>query len=74
MIDESNKAKITVHLSDGATIKGTLNINRYNRPADFLNSSDTSSFLAIYDTDLPAAREKVVIINREHIVWAYPEE
>jgi len=73
MIDASNKAKIAVSLSDGTIIKGTLNIRKYNRLSDYLNSKEADPFLIIYDAVMAGATGKVVIINREHIVWAAPE-
>lgn len=73
MIDESNKTKLAVCLSDGTTIKGSLNIRKYNRLSDFLNSKEADPFLIIYDAVMAGSTGKVVIINREHIVWAAPE-
>ncbi len=74
MIHESNKTKLAVCLSDGTTIKGTLNIRKYNRLSDYLNSQEADHFLTIYDAALPGSKDKVVVINREHIVWATPEK
>lgn len=74
MIDEVNKAKISVCLSDGTIIKGTLNIRRYNRLSDYLNSKEVDQFLVIIDASLPGQASKVVMINRNEIVWATPEE
>jgi len=69
-----NKAKISVCLSDGTSIKGILNIRKYNRLSDFLNSKETESFLAIYDALMNGTKTRVAIVNREHIIWAVPEE
>ncbi len=74
MIDASNKTKLAVCLSDGTTVKGSLNIRKYNRLSDYLNSQDADHFLTIYDASMPGSTDKVVIINREHIVWATPEK
>jgi hypothetical protein len=73
MIEAANKTKLAVCLSDGTVIKGTLNIHKYNRLSDFLNSKEADPFLIIYDAVMPGATSKVAIINREHIVWATPE-
>jgi Ni,Fe-hydrogenase maturation factor len=74
MIDATNKAKISVCLADGTIIKGTLNIRKYNRLSDYLNSKEADQFLIIVDASLPGQAGKVVIINRNQIVWAAPED
>jgi hypothetical protein len=74
MIDATNKAKISVCLSDGTIIKGTLNIRKYNRLSDYLNSKEADQFLIIVDASLPGQAGKVVIINRNQIVWAAPDD
>ena len=74
MIDAANKTKISVCLSDGTIIKGTLNIRKYNRLSDYLNSKEADQFLVVIDATLPGHAGKVVIINRNEIVWATPEE
>lgn len=74
MIDTKNKAKASFHLSGGTTVRGTLNIRKYNRLSDYLNSKETDQFLNIVDATLNGKDEKVVIINRDKIVWAAPEE
>jgi hypothetical protein len=74
MIDAANKAKISVCLSNGTIVKGTLNIRKYNRLSDYLNSKEVDQFLVISDATLPGQAGKVVIINRNEIVWATPEE
>ena len=74
MINESNKTKLAVCLSDGTTVKGSLNIRKYNRLSDYLNSQEAEPFLTIYDASMPGSKDKVIIINRAHIVWAIPEK
>jgi hypothetical protein len=74
MIDATNKAKISVCLSDGTIIKGTLNIRKYNRLSDYLNSKEADQFLIIVDASMSGPAGKVVIVNRNQIVWAAPED
>ena len=73
MSEMSNKTKVTVRLADGTTIKGLLNIGKYNRLSDFLNARDSDPFLIVYEASMPGTDGKVVIINRGHIAWAAPE-
>ena len=74
MIELSNRDTVAIPLSDGTSIKGILNIRKYNRLSDFLNSKETEPFLAIYDALMNGTKTKVVIVNRGHITWAVPEE
>ena len=73
-METSNKTKLFIRLSDGTTIKGSLNIGKYLRLSDFLNSKDAEPFLIIYDASIAGTKSKVVIINRDHIACAAPEE
>ena len=74
MVETSNKAKIILRLADGTNIKGCLNLHRYNRVSDCLNSKESDQFLTIYDGCMDDATDKVIIINRNHIVWTIPED
>jgi len=74
MIDAKNKIMASVHLSGGATIRGNINIRKYNRLSDYLNSKETDQFLTIVEATLNGKDEKVVIINSDKIIWAIPEE
>ena len=73
MTETLNKTKVSVRLADGTTIKGLLNIGKYNRLSDFLNTKEADPFVIIYEASMPGTTGKVVIINRSHIVWAAPE-
>ncbi len=73
MTEKLNKASVSVRLADGTMIKGLLNIGKYNRLSDFLNSKDSEPFLIVYEASMAGVDGKVVIINRNHIAWAAPE-
>jgi hypothetical protein len=73
MTEMLNKTKVAIRLADGTTIKGLLNIGKYNRLSDFLNSKDSDPFIIVYDASMAGTNGKVVIINRNHIAWAAPE-
>jgi hypothetical protein len=72
-MDMPNKSKVVFRLADGKTVKGSLNIGKYNRVADFLNSKESGPFLLVYDASMTGIKSTVIIINRKHIVWAAPE-
>ncbi len=69
-----NKSRIDARLSDGTAVKGTMNIYKYNRLSDYLNSPDSDRFLKIFDATVSGSKANVIIINRDYIIWAVPEE
>jgi small nuclear ribonucleoprotein (snRNP)-like protein len=73
MIEKPNYKKLTVHLTDGSTIKGQVNIKKYNRISDFLNMVIEDS-LIIKEATLAGHSGKVVVINKAQIVWIVPED
>jgi hypothetical protein len=74
MVETLNTTKLSIRLVDGTIMKGCLNLHKYNRVSDCLNSKESDQFLTIYDACMEGAEGKVVIINRDHIVWAIPVE
>ena len=73
---------IRVKLIDGTNINGRVNINRskgFDRLSDLVNS-DQNPFLtvmdaSVHDNDLEkSVRHKTLFINKNHILWATPEE
>jgi hypothetical protein len=44
MIELSNRDTVAIPLSDSTLIKRILNIRKYNRLSDFLNSKETELF------------------------------
>lgn len=73
---------IRIRLADGTMISGQININRdhgYDRLSDLV-ANYREPFLIVYnvtaylaDIDTPS-RHKTLFINKDHIVWAEPDE
>jgi hypothetical protein len=73
---------IRLRLTDGTMINGQININRdhgYDRLSDLV-ANYREPFLIIYNVtvhlvhmDTPI-RHKALFINKDHIVWAEPDE
>jgi small nuclear ribonucleoprotein (snRNP)-like protein len=73
MLEKPNYKKLTVRLTDGSTIKGQVNIKKYNRISDFLNIVPEDS-LIIKEASLAGHSGKVVVISKAQIVWIVPED
>lgn len=64
---------ITIKTTDGSTIHGKVNLANKQRVSD-LFTKDTSQFLVMVEVMSKESKGKVMFINKEHIVWAEPEE
>ena len=64
---------VTVKLKDGTMINGKLNIGEYARVFDYFRSSPDQYFI-LSDAEHDGQSGKVVIINKNEIVWAEPED
>jgi hypothetical protein len=73
---------IRLKLVDGTLVSGQININRdkrYDRVSDFI-TNHMEPFLILYNVmahpgnvDNPI-RYKTLFINKDHIIWAEPDE
>ena len=64
---------LKVKLKDGTIITGKLNIGEHARVFDYFRSSPDHYFI-LSDAEHDEQTGKVVIINKNEIVWAEPED
>ena len=64
---------VKVKLKDGTIIIGKLNIGEHARLYDYFRSSPDHYFL-LSDAEHDGQSGRVVIINKNEIVWAEPED
>jgi hypothetical protein len=65
--------KITIKTTDGATIQGKVNLTPKERVSDLFTKSK-SPFIVLIDAFLREGHGKILVVNKEHIVWVEPEE
>ena len=65
--------KITIKTTDGATIQGRVNLTSKERVSDIFTKGK-SPFIVLIDAFLREGQGKILVINKEHIVWVEPEE
>jgi hypothetical protein len=64
----------TVHMFDGRTIKGKININIMGRLSDMF-TKNPSPFVVVYDATLgDDPKRRTLILNKTGISWVEPEE
>ncbi|UCD33739.1 MAG: hypothetical protein JSW04_05715 [Desulfobacterales bacterium] len=71
---EVNEYKCTVHMFDGRTIIGKININIMGRLSDMF-TKNPAPFVVVYDATLgddPSPR--TLILNKSGISWIEPDE
>jgi hypothetical protein len=64
---------ITIKTTDGSTIHGKVNLAYKQRVSDLFTKC-TTPFLIMVEVMSKDSKGKVMFINKEHIVWAEPEE
>ncbi len=71
-INKTEYRKITIKTTDGATLTGETNIGAQDRVSDIFNNSE-NQFLILTKSEHKGGSDKILIINKNHIVWAEPE-
>ena len=64
---------ITIKTTDGSTINGKVNLTSKQRVSDLFTDAG-SQFIILVDAVTKEGSGKILFINKEHIVWAEPEE
>lgn len=65
--------KITVRTTDGSTLTGKINIGIKERVSDLFTKPE-KPFIILLNSEQKDDPERVLIINKNHIIWAEPEE
>jgi hypothetical protein len=58
---------------DGSLIRGKINLGLEKRISDVFVKSETP-FIVVYDVGDPSLPKKVLVVNKNHIVWVEPDE
>ncbi len=78
---EVNSQTVRLKLVDGSNVTGQINLNRhpmYERVSDIV-TQNTEQFLVLFAVSVDTkntgkVNHKTLLINREHIIWAAPQE
>lgn len=62
---------VIIRTSDGSTFSGKINLGHNKRVSD-LFKNPCEQFIILVDVFFRESHEKVVIVNKNHIVWAEP--
>ena len=64
---------ITIRTIDGSTLLGKVNIGIKERVSDLFTKTE-NPFIVLLDAEHKDGSGKVLIVNKNHIVWAEPVE
>ena len=64
---------ITIKTVDGSTINGKVNLTSQQRVSDLFTRNE-SQFLIIVEAVTREGDGKILFVNKDHIIWAEPEE
>jgi hypothetical protein len=67
-------AHVKIKSLDGTVIDGKVSLGYENRMSDLLTKTD-NPFIVVFDAMyVGSPKKKVLVLNKQHIVWAEPEE
>ena len=64
---------ISVRVSNGSTIQGKVNIAGKERVSDLFTCADPP-FIVLVDAMVREGYSKILFLNKQHIIWAEPED
>jgi hypothetical protein len=65
--------KVSIKTTDGSTLAGKVNIGIKERVSDLFTKTD-DPFIVLTGAEHDYASEKVLFINKNHIVWVEPQD
>lgn len=65
--------KISIRTSDGSSLSGKVNIGIKVRVSDLFTRTD-DPFIVLSDVKQGDSSQKVLFINKNHIVWVEPQD
>jgi hypothetical protein len=66
-------AAVTIRTSDGSVVQGKINLGQRRRISDVFTKSE-EPFVVLYEATYSGGSGKVLVINKDHILWIEPEE
>ena len=64
---------ITIRTTDGATLMGQVNLGLKERVSDLFTKTE-NPYIVLLNAEHKDGSGKVLIVNKNHIVWAEPKE
>jgi len=65
--------RVTIKTTDGSTLTGQVNIGIKDRVSDLFTKADTH-FIVLTDAETHQGSGKVLVVNKNQIVWVEPHD
>ena len=72
LIKQMKPAEVTIRTLDGSILQGRVNLGEEERVSDLFTKSERP-FIVLFNANYTGVSEKVLIINKAHIVWIEDE-
>ena len=72
-IAKITESLVSIKTLDGSLLRGKITLGDEKRVSDIFIQSD-NPFIVLCDVSSQSVESKVMIINKNHIVWVEPEE
>ena len=67
-------ADVSIKTLDGSVIEGKVNLGYENRISDLFTASERPFIVVFEAMHFGAPKKKVLVLNKQHIVWAEPQD
>lgn len=67
-----NAKEVIVRCTDGTTMRGKINIGDKNSRLSDYFSYNKDSFITLFDATSEGEVGKVIILNKDHLIWVVP--
>jgi hypothetical protein len=64
---------VTIRTTDGSTLMGKVNLGIKERVSDLFTKTE-NPFIVLFEAGHKDGSGKVFIVNKNHIVWAEPDD
>jgi len=71
--DELKVRQVTIRTVDGSVLQGKVNLGVEDRVSDLFTSKQ-DRFVVLFDAVYSGGSGKVMVVNKDHIVWIEPED
>mgnify|MGYP001104962215 CR=1 FL=1 len=71
--NEMRVRQVTIRTVDGSILQGSVNLGVKDRVSDLFTKTE-DPFVVLFDAAYSGGTEKVLIVNKIHIVWIEPED
>ncbi|MCX5831262.1 MAG: hypothetical protein NT140_05145 [Deltaproteobacteria bacterium] len=72
-VKKITESMVSIKTVDGSLLRGKINLGDENRVSDIFTKS-LNTFIVLSDVFSQSGESKVMIVNKNHIVWIEPEE